>query len=297
VAVLTLVPCVLGAIAIDRACTAPPAVAAQRAAAAPPPGADRSPTYAAGACQAQAPTGRSRNQTVLVDPGHGGPDPGVIGQPTARAPAKESEAALAVATELARRLRADGYRVVLSRTANTSVRRFATDQLTDGSLDSTQVRQDLQARVRCANDSRAAVLLSIHFNGYADGTVGGSQTIYDDVRPFADRSQRLASSIQQVLLQQLGLDDRGVVTDGAVDAPTLSDRAESYGHLLLLGPAEPGWLDRGTTMPGALVEPLFLTKPSEANLATSQGGQRRIAQALASGLERYLANTANGPTQ
>jgi N-acetylmuramoyl-L-alanine amidase len=41
-------------------------------------------------------------------------------------------------------------------------------------------------------------------------------------------------------------------------------------------------------MPGALVEPLFLTRPGEASVATSTGGQRRIAQALAAALERYL---------
>ena len=42
-------------------------------------------------------------------------------------------------------------------------------------------------------------------------------------------------------------------------------------------------------MPGALVEPLFLTKPGEASIATSASGQRKIAAALATGLERYLA--------
>lgn len=291
-AALALVPCVLAAIAIDRACSGSPTAAASARAGAPPQQTGQPPAYAAGACQAQAPTGRARNQTVLIDPGHGGPDPGVI------APgARESQAALAVATELAKRLRADGYRVVLTRTGDTTVRRLPAGELTNGALDSTQVRQDLQARVRCANDSHAAVLLSIHFNGYADATARGSQTIYDDVRPFADHSQRLAASLQQAVLQQLGLNDRGVITDGALDSPTLSDRAESYGHLLLLGPAEPGWLDRGTTMPGALVEPLFLTNPAEAGIATSAAGQRKIAQALATGLERYLAGAAGGPAE
>jgi N-acetylmuramoyl-L-alanine amidase len=42
-------------------------------------------------------------------------------------------------------------------------------------------------------------------------------------------------------------------------------------------------------MPGVLVEPLFLTAPREAALASSQSGQRRIAQALVAGLEAYLA--------
>ena len=291
---LALVPLVLAAVAIDRACDGAPASTSARAASANAHAPQSTtnpdaqpPAYAAGACQPQAPTGRSRNKTIFVDPGHGGPDPGVLGP--GRTHATESQAALAVATALARQLRQDGYRVVLSRTRDTSVRRFDAGQPTGAALDSDQVRQDLIARVRCANDSHAAALLSIHFNGYTDQTAGGSQTIYDDVRQFSDRNQRLATSIQQALVQQLHLDDRGVVTDDALDAPTLSDRAESYGHLLLLGPAEPGWLAQGTTMPGALAEPLFLTKPGEASIATSASGQRKIAAAIATGLERYLA--------
>jgi N-acetylmuramoyl-L-alanine amidase len=278
---------------VDRACqgAAAPADAGLRSASAA--GGTSAPAYASGACQAQSPTSGNRNRTVFVDAGHGGPDPGVLG--TARKgqpPPMESAAALAVATQLARLLRADGYRVVLSRTGDTSVRRFAAEDLEGGSLDPAQVRQDLQARVRCANDSHAHVLLSIHFNGYDDPSVGGSQTIYDAARPFARESQRLATSVQAALLMQLQLPDRGVITDDALDAPTLSDRADSYGHLLLLGPAQPGWLDQGTTMPGVLVEPLFLTTLAEAAVATQSSGQRRIAQALAAGVEGYLRGTA-----
>lgn len=280
-----LLPCALAAVLIDRACaTGGPPDAVPRSASAAAPGTS-APAYASGACRALPPTGSSRGRTVFVDAGHGGPDPGVLANGRALS---ESSTTLAVATELARQLRAGGYRVVLSRTADTSVARFAAADLTGGALDATQVRQDLQARVRCANGSGAAVLLSIHFNGYGDPAVGGSQTIYDDARPFATQSKRLAAGLQQALLGQLGLDDRGVITDDQLNAPTLADRAGSYGHLLLLGPPEPGWLDQGTSMPGALVEPLFLTRPAEAAIAATASGQRRIAQALAAALESYL---------
>lgn len=296
-ALLALVPCLLVAVLVDRACggSAPTSAGAGLRSASAAAGAI---AYAPGACQAQAAAAGSRGggPTVFVDPGHGGPDPGVLGGPRAR-PLTEAAAALAVATQLAKLLRADGYRVVLSRSGDTSVRRFAADELDGGSLAPTQVRQDLQARVRCANDSHARALLSIHFNGYGDPSVGGSQTIYDDARSFGHESARLASSVQAALVKQLGLQDRGVVTDDALDAPTLSERADAYGHLLLLGPAQPGWLDRGTTMPGVLVEPLFLTAPAEAALVTQASGQRRIAQALASGVERYLAGTAPAQAQ
>ncbi len=290
-------PCVLAVVLVDRACATGSADDATPAgvsiAVQDPRGAGaKAPAYAPGACQAQEPTGASRRRTVFVDAGHGGPDPGVLSQPagtgTGRAGVTESQATLAVARELAHQLRADGYRVVLSRTQDTSVRRFAASEVTDGALSPGQVKQDLQARVRCANESHAAALLSIHLNGYDDASVGGSQTIYDAARPFASRSEKLARSVHAALLHELDLDDRGVITDDALEVPTLSGRAESYGHLLLLGPALPGWLDQGTNMPGALVEPLFLTAPREAGIASTAAGQRRIATAIAGGLRSYL---------
>jgi N-acetylmuramoyl-L-alanine amidase len=279
---------VLAAVVVDRVCG--PAAASGPVAGATISSGPAPPGYAPGACMALPPSaGRDRGRTVFIDAGHGGPDPGVIGPGQARArPVLESHVALAVATDLASLLRADGYRVVLSRTGDTSVRRFGSGEVTDGTLTPTQVREDLQARVRCANDSRAAALLSVHFNGYSDPSAAGAQTIYDGVRPFAAKSERLANRLQAALADRLGVIDRGVLTDDGLDAPTLSDRADAYGHLLLLGPAAPGWLDRGTTMPGALVEPLFLTAPDEAALAASPAGQSRIAAALASGLEAYL---------
>jgi N-acetylmuramoyl-L-alanine amidase len=42
-------------------------------------------------------------------------------------------------------------------------------------------------------------------------------------------------------------------------------------------------------MPGALVEPLFLTNASDAQVAESPSGQQRIALALKIGVEKYLA--------
>lgn len=243
----------------------------------------------AGACEAFAPTGKSRGQTVFIDPGHGGPDPGVLGRTPTGGQLKESTVALAVATELSRQLRHDGYRVVLSRTADTYVFKFGAAQMNGAPLTASQVRQDLQARVLCANGSGAVALVSIHFNGYQDETVGGTQTIYDAARPFAADNMRLAQSLQSAMVSKLNLADRSVITDDELQAPTLSDRAGTYGHLLLLGPPEPGWLDQGTAMPGALIEPLFLTAPPEAAVAASPSGQRRLASGLAAGLESYLA--------
>jgi N-acetylmuramoyl-L-alanine amidase len=42
-------------------------------------------------------------------------------------------------------------------------------------------------------------------------------------------------------------------------------------------------------MPGALVEPLFITDPFEGSIAVSNGGQRVIASGLARAIEQYFS--------
>jgi N-acetylmuramoyl-L-alanine amidase len=290
-AALALLAAALVLVLLDRSCAGaagpahpPLAVAANRPGPAPDPAAALSP----GACRALPPTGRSRGRTVFVDAGHGGPDPGVLGSTPAGAQLQESALALAVATDLGADLRAAGYGVVLSRTGDSSVLSFPGQVLEGGAMSPDQVRQDLEARVHCANRSGAAVLVSVHFNGYGDPSAEGAQTIYDAERPFADSSRRLAASLQTALVQRLGLGDRGLLTDDELQAPVLSDQAGAYGHLILLGPAQQGWLDQGTTMPGALVEPLFLTSPADASRIAGAASQRRMAAALAAGVQGYL---------
>lgn len=284
-AALALLASLAALLLVDRACAALVGgrpVAGERTASRQPAATVR---LASGACAALEPTGRARGRTVFLDPGHGGADPGVVGRTSSRATVEESATALAVAQEAARLLRADGYRVVLSRTRDSTVARFDTAE--GAVLTAEQVRQDLVARVRCANASGAAALLSIHFNGYRDASASGAQTVYDGARPFAEESRRLAERVQEAVVAGLRVVDRGVVADDELEAPTLTQEGGSYGHLLLLGPARPGWLEEPTTMPGVLVEPLFLSS-ADAGLVATPDGQRRVAASLVAGLQRYL---------
>jgi hypothetical protein len=83
----------------------------------------------------------------------------------------------------------------------------------------------------------------------------------------------------------------GVVPDDELGGPALSAAAADYGHLLLLGPAVPGWFTTPSTMPGALIEPLFITHPFEGSIAASQNGQEVIASGLAHAIQQYLPAT------
>jgi N-acetylmuramoyl-L-alanine amidase len=240
-----------------------------------------------GACMSLPPTQAGSGQTVFIDPGHGGLDPGVVGTVSGHQ-VLEKDATLAVAARLSELLRADGYRVVMARTRDTSVLKLSTTDSVMGALTASAEHRDLAARAACANAAGAAALLSIHFDAFADPSVGGTGTFYDSARTFAAENRRLAATLQAAIVSALGTSDRGVWTDEQLAAPTLTSSGSSYGHLIELGPMAAGWVDNPSLMPGALVEPLFLTNATEARLASDPAGQQKIADALEAGLVKYL---------
>jgi N-acetylmuramoyl-L-alanine amidase len=245
-----------------------------------------------GACVAFAATHGHSDQTVFIDAGHGGLDPGVVGTIASGRVVLEKDAALAVASRLAGLLRGDGYSGVMARTRDTTVLKLSTADSNYGAITSSAVRRDLAARVACANASGADALISIHFDAFSDPSVGGTETFYNAVRPFAAANRRLATNLQSALVARLGADDRGVWTDDQIAAPTLTGSGQSYNHLIELGPKSSGWVDNPSQMPGALVEPLFMTNRAEAQIAGDPGGQQAIAEALESGVVKFFSQPA-----
>src|SRR5947208_4971690 len=241
-----------------------------------------------GACMGFDPAGGRGAKTVFIDPGHGGLDPGVVGMAGGRQ-VLEKDVTLAVATRLASLLRADGYRVVLSRTADSSVAKLSTSDSVAGAMTGSAVHRDLVARTLCANAAAASVLVSIHFDAFDDPSVGGTETFYDPVRPFAADNKRLANDLQAAVVVALGTSDRGVWTDEQLSAPTLTASGGQYGHLIELGPAAAGWVDSPSQMPGALIEPMFLTNSAEARVASQPAGQQKVAVALRAGLQKFFS--------
>lgn len=241
-----------------------------------------------GACISYPAAGGQTGKTVFIDAGHGGLDPGVVGSAGSKQ-VLEKDAALAVATRLSVLLRADGYGVVMARTQDSSVIKLAPSDSITGALTNSAEHRDLVTRAACANASNASVLVSIHFDGFSDPSVGGTETFYDSARPFAATSKRLAADLQAGLVAGLATSDRGVWTDDQLAAPALTSSGNSYGHLIELGPASAGWVDDPSQMPGALVEPLFITNPTEAAIASDPAGQQRIAVAMEAGLIKFFS--------
>jgi N-acetylmuramoyl-L-alanine amidase len=270
-------------------------------------GAAMDPSYfAPGACVGYTPTEGDRHTTVFLDAGHGGIDPGGTGTTTSGVAISEAKLTLAVELDAMARLRAEGFTVVVSRTRDTTVLRLGADDVSQGALTLTGAHDDEVARDICANDVKAQALLGIYFDSGGSPANAGSVTAYDRSRPFWRSSFRLATLVQDDVLASMnaqgwGIPDEGTLPDSGLgslapaDSPHsgLAVKAAGYNHLLLLGPAEAGYFTHPSQMPGALIEPLFLTDPFEGSVADSAAGQRAIAAGMAKAISAYFAPVAS----
>ncbi|MHB1854014.1 MAG: N-acetylmuramoyl-L-alanine amidase family protein [Acidimicrobiales bacterium] len=254
--------------------------------------------FAPGACVAYPPTEGNRGLTVFLDAGHGGPDPGAAGTTLSGATVLEKTVTLAVVDQTVPILRQEGFRIVVSRTTDSSVHLLEPGDMSGNILTVQGERADNAARARCADLARATALVSVHFNAGGDPRDAGCLSIYDPNRTFWSQSRSLASDLQDGLVQALNsqgwaIPDDGVVTDTSIGGPSPSVTDAQYGHLIVIGPRSAGYLDNPSTMPGAVIEPLFLSDPFEASIAASTIGQRVMAQAIAYGISRYVASTGS----
>ncbi len=127
--------------------------------------------------------GSLRGHTIVVDPGHGGKDPGALG----RGPAREKAINLDIATRLAERLREAGANVVMTRSSD----RFI----------------ELDERSAIANRTRCDLFISIHADS-AKRTTAEGLTAYI-ARGTGGQSLRAANHIGAAL-RRAGFDFNGV---------------------------------------------------------------------------------------
>ncbi len=131
-------------------------------------------------CPAQ-PVEAAGARTVVIDPGHGGFDRGGIpGQRVA-----EKTMALDVAQRVAKKLRAAGYRVIMTRDSDVFV--------------------TLSGRVAIANAHRDAIFVCIHFNSATRSGANGIETYY-----YRSDSAALAANIHRQVVGRTLTDNRGI---------------------------------------------------------------------------------------
>ena len=251
-----------------------------------------------GACVEFAPTAGNRHLTVFLDAGHGGIDPGGVGEDENGNTVYEADETLPVELDTMALLRAKGFTVVVSRTGDETVSRPGPDDVSGGLFTAQGVHDDVAARDLCADTAKADLLLGIYFDAGGSPYNAGCVTGYDTDRPFSADNVRLADLVQSDVLNAMnaqgwGIPNLGVTDDSQLGGPPLTAEAGDYGHLLLLGPPVAGWFSTPSNMPGALIEPLFITDPFEGTLAETPSDQQVIASGLALAAEQYFANGQN----
>ncbi len=187
------------------------------------------------------PTFRNK-RPVVIDPGHGGRDPGTHG----RNEVDEKTVTLAVGRDLVPLLRKDRIRFILTRDRDRYV--------------------SLQHRAAVANQTHAALFVSLHCDEYSHHSMHGFTVIYAQ---GASADSRLAAGLIAAGLKHEHFFCHDV-------------RAEVR-HLYVLD---------NTTCPAVLVEMGFMSDPRDLKYLCSHGGQVRLAKGIARGIAAYLHATS-----
>jgi N-acetylmuramoyl-L-alanine amidase len=257
--------------------------------------------FASGACMSYPPTNGDRGITVFLDAGHGGLDPGGVGETESGQQIEESHVNLPIELDAMALLRNEGFRVVVSRTEDTTVVKLGAGD-TDGQLLTLQgSHDDVAARDVCANKAGADLLVGIYMDAGGSSQNAGSLTTYDASRSFSAANLKFATLLQNDVLDAMNNEGWSIPNDGVVSDATegsavgdpadggLAAESANYNHLLLLGPASPGFFSTPSEMPGAVIEPLFLTDPFEGSIADSSADQQVVAKGIAKAIAQYFA--------
>ncbi len=188
--------------------------------------------------------------TYIVDPGHGGEDPGKVGP----SGIYEKDINLAVAKKLLAVLNQGGGSTILTRDTDIS--------LSDGE-DTVRARKraDLFKRVEIAEKTQADLFISLHCNAFPEGKWYGAQTFFN---PDVPGSKELATYIQEEIAGILGNTTRKPKPD---TSSIVMKRAK---------------------MPIVNVEMGFLSNPRESELLRDPGYQDKLAWCIYSGVVRFL---------
>ncbi len=217
---------------------------------------------------------------IVIDPGHGGKDPGAIGPHGV----KEKTVALAIAKRLAHRLRREGFKVYLTRTRDVFI--------------------PLEERTAFANRKKADLFISIHANAAKDKRLGGVETYFlnlatdaSAIRVAARENATTSKSISdlQLIINDLMLNSK--INESSKFATYVqksimqSLRNKGYRERDLGVKQAPFYVLLGAQMPSILIETSFITNPRECSLLRHKSYQDAIVDGIAKGINNYIIHT------
>jgi N-acetylmuramoyl-L-alanine amidase len=221
---------------------------------------------------------------IIIDPGHGGQDPGALGKNH-----KEKDVVLDIALKVGK--------IISQRYPDVDVNYTR----------STDVFVPLHERADIANRHNAELFISIHANANKNKDIRGIETYamglhknesnfdvakkenaaiifekdyttrYEGFDPNSAESYIMFSSMQNTYLIQ-SLDFAGLVQSNSSRYNSTLDRGVRQAGFLVL------WK---TAMPGVLVEVGFISNPDEERYLTSEAGQMEVANGIANAIGEY----------
>ncbi len=233
--------------------------------------------------KAQAPD-KSKIKTVVIDPGHGGSDPGAVGKIS-----KEKDIALDVSLKFGKMIeeKYKDIKVIYTRTDDSFV--------------------ELYKRAKIANDNDADLFICVHVNASTSSSPYGAETFVMGLH-VNDANLKVAKLENSVILQEDNYEEQyagfdpndpenhiifslfqnanltqslffaGKVQDEIRDNVKRNDRGVKQAGFLVL------WR---TTMPSVLVELGFISNPEEEKYLNSAEGQNNLAIALFDAFNNY----------
>lgn len=187
-------------------------------------------------------------KAVVIDAGHGGADPGVLG---VRTGVKESDLNLKVALVLGDIFTSAGYKAVQTR--------YGEGSTVAGEFDKSA---DMETRRETIRRVAPDAVLSIHMNKYEGSSRRGVQVFYT-----AEASRPLAEALQKHLNQTMNV-------------PTLGRGFDPIAGDYFIA-------DNGST-PSVIIECAFLSSPIDEALICDADYRLRLASEIQTAVSRYL---------
>ena len=223
-----------------------------------------------------------RKVVVVIDPGHGGKDPGAIG------PSKiyESNVVLAISLRLAEYInRTTDMKAVLTRDDDTFI--------------------VLRDRMKMGRESKADLFLSIHADALDNPRVKGA-SVYtlslkgasdEAARVFAER-ENAYSSISEVEISNMDKDAVSLLTDLSQNfsmkaskeaASIILNELSKVGSIRKKKVQEAGFaVLKSPDVPSVLIETTYISNPNEEARLNSRSYQDKLARAIFEGTRQYF---------
>jgi N-acetylmuramoyl-L-alanine amidase len=215
---------------------------------------------------------------IVVDPGHGGKDPGAVGADNLY----EKDITLALSKRLAKVLRKHlDCDVHLTRTSD--------------------VYLTLQQRTAIANRAGADVFISVHANASDNKSVRGTETFFLNFSKN-DKAVEVAARENDMSLQEVGdlelilfdLMANSKINESSrlateVQSSMVGELKRNFSSIRDLGVRQgPFHVLLGADMPSILVEAAFISNPRDAKLLLNHNFQQTTAEGIAQGVKAYL---------